>query len=363
MSGSAARRRPGVVGLAKRKLPVGVRSMELRQAKPVDPDVAEFLADVDRGLQPHLKSALERIPDLHPLKEGLTYQVMSGGKRIRAALCVTSSEVFGADGSRALDFAATIEHLQNFTLIHDDIADGDTQRRYRESIWKRFGVAHGINIGDTFALFASLGILDSDYPESEKLGLIKLVSEYGLEMIVGQALDINMRRNDCVTESEYMDCTRKKTGAFLAMAAVGGGIIGGADAKDLSLLREFALLAGTAFQIKDDILDIHGFKGRDTGSDILEGKRTLLLIHALREGSPPDRIRLLQIVNKRRSLKTAEEVQWACDFIRKTGAIEYAELVSTELIHQACGYLFSLPDNEPKYRLIRIATYLSKRMH
>jgi len=104
--------------------------MELRQAKPVDPDVAEFLADVDRGLQPHLKSALERIPDLHPLKEGLTYQVMSGGKRIRAALCVTSSEVFGADGSRALDFAATIEHLQNFTLIHDDIADGDTQRRY-----------------------------------------------------------------------------------------------------------------------------------------------------------------------------------------------------------------------------------------
>ena len=361
MPTSVARRQQTTVGALIRKLPVNARA-ELRQAKCVDPDVAEFLADVDRGLQPHLNSALARIPDIHPLKEGVTYQVTSGGKRIRAALCVTTSEMFGTNGSRALDFAATIEHLQNFSLIHDDIADGDTQRRYHESIWKRFGVAHGINIGDTFALFASLGILDSSYSENVKLGLLKLVSEYGLEMIVGQALDINMRQNDNVTENEYMDCTRKKTGAFLAMAAVGGGIIGGADVKYLSLLREFALLAGTAFQIKDDILDIHGFKGRDNGSDILEGKRTLLLIHALREASLPDRSRLLHILNKRRNRKTAEEVQWACDVVRKTGAIEYAELISTELVHQACGYLFSLPDNEPKNRLIRISTYLSQRI-
>ena len=146
------------------------------------------------------------------------------------------------------------------------------------------------------------------------------------------------------------------------MAAVGGGIIGGAGAGNLSILRDFALLAGTAFQIKDDILDIAGFKGRDTGSDILEGKRTLLVIHALQEASASDSNRLLEILNKRRVSKTPEEVQWACDCVRKTGAIQYAELISTELIHQACGYLISLPENEAKYRLIRISTYLSKRL-
>jgi geranylgeranyl pyrophosphate synthase len=158
-----------------------------------------------------------------------------------------------------------------------------------------------------------------------------------------------------------MECTRKKTGAFLAMAAVGGGIIGGASATHLSVLREFALLAGTAFQIKDDILDVDGFKGRDTGSDILEGKRSLMVNHALRQATAPDRGRLLYILNRQRRSKTAGEVQWACDLLRKTGSISYAEIVASELIHQACTYLITLPENEAKYRLIRISSYLSKR--
>jgi geranylgeranyl diphosphate synthase type I len=335
----------------------------LRQVRRVDPEIMEFLEDLDRRLQPHMKNALARVPDLQPLKEGLTYQIMSRGKRIRAALCVSTCEVFGRDYSDALAFAATIEHLQNFTLIHDDIADGDTQRRFQESIWKRFGVAHGINIGDTFVLFASLAILEASYPERVKLRLMKLISEYGLQMIEGQTLDINLRHKHAVTEHEYMECTKKKTGAFLAMAAVGGGIIGGASARNLARLREFALLAGTAFQIKDDILDVDGFKGRDTGSDVLEGKKTLMVIHAMQTATASDRAKLLEILQKPRRSKSGAEIQWACDLFRKVGAIEYAELVSKQLIHQACVYLVALPENEAKHRLIRICSYLSSRLH
>lgn len=338
------------------------RALFFKQAQVIDQDVGRFLADVDRRLKPFMKRTLSLIPNVEPLRKGLNYQIMTGGKRIRAALCVATCELFGTSYQRALSYAAAIEHLQNFTLIHDDIADGDTLRRYRESIWKKFGIAHGINIGDVFVPFASLAILDSAYSEKVKLGLLRLVSECGLEMVEGQTLDINMRKKNSVKVEEYMDCTEKKTGAFLAMATVGGAIIGGADKKSLAALRNFSLLAGTAFQIKDDVLDIEGYKGRDIGSDILEGKRTLLVIHAAHEASEADRSRLFQILNKNRLAKTPEDVQWVCELFRRTGAIDFAELKAMELVYEACGYIMTFPDSEAKYRLLRISRYLSRRI-
>ncbi|HKE27099.1 MAG TPA: polyprenyl synthetase family protein [Bryobacteraceae bacterium] len=328
----------------------------------IDEDVAQFLEDVDRHLRPYMAQACALAPDIEPLKKGLSFQIASGGKRIRAALCVTSSELFGADFREALHFAAAIEHLQNFSLIHDDIADGDTHRRLRESIWRQFGIAHGINIGDVFIPLASMAILEAPYPERLKIALLRTVSTYGIEMVAGQAMDINMRRKNFVTVRDYMTCTEKKTGAFLAMATVGGGMIGRASERQLQALHEFAMLAGTAFQIKDDILDIEGRKGRDTGSDILEGKRTLLVIHAARRASDGDARRLFEILNKDRADKTPEEVRWACNLLRITRSIDYAERTASELADNAARHLLALPDNEAKYRLLRISKYLSSRM-
>jgi geranylgeranyl diphosphate synthase type I len=336
--------------------------MPARPTIAIDDDVAEFLADVDRRLQPLMTQALELVPDIDPLKEALAFQIASGGKRVRAAICVTASELFGTGVVEALHFAAAIEHLQNFSLIHDDIADGDTHRRLRQSIWQRFGLAHGINIGDVFIPFASLAILEAPYAESVKMALLKTVSKYGIEMVAGQTLDINMRASDAVTVEEYMACTKKKTGAFLAMAAVGGGILGGAIERQLQALHDFAMLAGAAFQIKDDILDIDGRKGRDTGSDILEGKRTLLVIHAARTAPESDARRLFAILNQNRAVKRAEDVRWACELFRDTGAIDYAERTAMELSDDAARCLIRLPDTEAKYRLLRIAKYLSTRL-
>jgi geranylgeranyl pyrophosphate synthase len=206
-------------------------------------------------------------------------------------------------------------------------------------------------------------ILESPYPDSIKIGLLKTVSNYGLEMVAGPTLDINLRRKNSVTVNEYMACTRGKTGAFLAMATVGGGMIGRASERQLQALHEFAMLAGTAFQITDDILDVEGRKGRDTGSDILEGKRTMLVIHAARTSSAEDARRLFDILNKRREDKTAEEVRWACKLFRTTGAIEYSERTAIELTDQACRLLLGLPETKAKYRLIRISKYLSTRMN
>ena len=324
-------------------------------------EVEEFLAEVDRRLVPHLKKALSHIPNVEPLRRGMTHQLTSGGKRVRAALCVTSCELFGAPYVRALDFASAVEHMQNFSLVHDDISDGDEHRRAQQSIWKQFGIPHGINIGDTFIPLAALAILQSPYAESLKLRLLTIVCEFGLQMVEGQTQDINMRTRTNVSERECFECTRKKTGAFLAMASVGGGLIGGADEDDLIRLREFAFLAGIAFQIKDDLLDMDGTKGRPTGSDVLEGKRTLLVAHAARNASELQRRRLFAILDQPRTSKGTREVAWVFDLYRRTRAREYAELTARRMIDQACVHLEGFPESEAKYRLLRLSHYLSGR--
>ena len=328
-----------------------------------DEDVESFLQTVDRQLEPYLKRSLTCIPAEDGLKEGVSYQVHSGGKRIRAALCVTVCELFCGSSQRALCFAVALEHLQNFSLIHDDIADGDPQRRGQASTWARFGVAQAINLGDVFVALSAVSILESTYSQQLKLRLMQLVAQWGIEMAEGQSLDIQLRANNTPSVEAYLECTKKKTGAFLAMAMLGGGVIGGAREKDLSALKEFALLAGTAFQIRDDLLDLLGSKGRPIGSDILEGKRTLLVTHALQHASDAERSRLLSILNTPRAANTVDEVQWVCQLYEQTGAIEYAERLSEQLIEQAGVHFRTLPERKAKYRLARIATYLSQRKH
>lgn len=264
----------------------------------LEPDVEQFLNQVDRQLEPFLQQAIDRVADVPQLKDGLIYQLRSGGKRIRAALCTTVCEVFSGSYLPSLPFAAAIEHLQNLTLIHDDIADGDAERRGQASAWKKYGLAHSINIGDIFIPLSSLAILEADYSPATRLQLLQALSRLGLTVAEGQSLDINLRRNDEPTVADYIEVTEQKTGGFFAMAAVGGGVIGGADQADLARLERFAHKAGVAFQIKDDVLDCTGGKGRLPGSDVVEGKRTLLAIFALEQAKNAERLRLLEILNQ-----------------------------------------------------------------
>jgi len=340
---------------------VADRLAKLNNIEELDADVEKFLHSVDRHLASQMRKAASRVAEIKCLKEGVAYQIQTGGKRIRAALCVTSCELFGGSYLRALGFAAAIEHLQNFTLIHDDIADGDLERRSQEATWVRYGIAHAINIGDVFVPLSSMAILETTYAPEMKLKLMQIVSRFGLEVAEGQSLDINLRQNNAPTVEEYMECTQ--TGAFLAMATVGGGIIGGASSKDLRHLKDFAMLAGTAFQIKDDLLDLIGGKGRNLGSDILEGKRTLFAVYAAQQAAELERRRLLRILNKPRNANTPNELEWVRDLYRRTGAIDYAENMAARLIEQATQYVSKFPESEAKYRLIKLSKYLSMRLH
>jgi polyprenyl synthetase len=137
-------------------IPERITLEEVRKDPGYDPSIEQYLKDVDRHLVPYMRDAVGLIPEVETLRAGVAAQIHTGGKRIRAALCVVCCELFGADYMRALPYAAAIEHIQNLTLIHDDIADGDTERRSRPAMWKQYGVPHAINIGDAFIPLGSL---------------------------------------------------------------------------------------------------------------------------------------------------------------------------------------------------------------
>jgi geranylgeranyl diphosphate synthase type I len=327
----------------------------------VDADLEAFLGEVNDHLRPHLARGVVRVADVAPLMPGLVNQIATGGKRIRAALCVVSCELFGTPYARSLSFAAAIEYIHNLTLVHDDIADGDARRRARPSVWKQYGIGHAINIGDVFVPLAAEAILGAEYPDPLKLRLLALSAEQALDMVEGQNLDLNLRQTDAAGYDDYFACASKKTGAFLAMATVGGGLIGGGDEADLKRLREFGRLGGVSFQIRDDLLDMEGDKGRPPGSDIFEGKRTLMVVHAARRATVWERRRLYAILNKPRESTSETDVAWAWQLFRRTGADEYAARTATDLIDQACEHVLDLPESPAKYRLLRLARYLSGR--
>jgi geranylgeranyl pyrophosphate synthase len=310
-----------------------------------------------------LNEQLQRVPDVRPLRLAIGAQIASGGKRLRAALAVTSCALFGAPEARALEFAAAVEHLQNVSLIHDDIADGDGERRNQKAMWVRHGVGQAVNIGDGFLPLVTLSILEASCSERVKLRLLHLVAAYGLEMVEGQTLDLNLRAKTDVSLEEYFDCTAKKTGALLSLAIVGGGVIGGGADEHLVRLREFSTLAGVAFQIRDDLLDLDGGKGRRRGSDVLEGKRTILTVHAARHADRRRRARLYAILDKPRAVKSPPEVRWVLNLYRELGAGEFSRRVASELLDKAAEQLVPLPESPAKSRLLRLTRYLGTRRH
>ena len=329
--------------------------------KLLSKEIEEYLLEVDRHLHPYMLKATKKVPDVHPLHEGVAFQINTGGKRVRAALSVTACAMFCGSMMRAMNFAATIEHLQNFMLDHDDIADGDEERRARESIWKKYGIAHGINIGDVFITLGAHSILESPYTPMLKLRLIEAVCEFGIEIAEGQTLDINLKTNDHPVYEDYINCTRKKTGAFLAMATVGGALIGGAHKKHLHALREFAIAAGVAFQVKDDVIDYTGAKGRSRGSDIREGKRTLLIIHAAENCTSLERRKLFRILNRHRDSTTEDDILWVFDLFNRTGAVDYAESVAGNMISESVENLSLIPDSEARQMLLKISSFICQR--
>lgn len=218
-------------------------------------------------------------------------EVTPAGKRLRPIICLLACLETGGAPEDALPAAAAIELLHNFSLIHDDVEDGDEVRRHRPTVWKLWGVPQAINVGDgMFALaYAALqGIENEAIPTSTALTIFGLFTRMCQALTEGQHMDMSFETRTDVTVAEYMRMIRGKTGALIGASAAIGALIGGATSGQAQALHEFGEALGLAFQIQDDILGIWGdpaVTGKAAGNDILRRKKSLPLLHSLNHAS------------------------------------------------------------------------------
>lgn len=225
------------------------------------------------------------------LRENPSYK---RGKRLRPLLTLLSCEAAGGEVRQALPAAVAVELVHNFSLVHDDIEDRSELRRHRESVWRLWGDAHAINVGDGLFALARLHLgrlLDTGIPAVRVASVFHVLDAACIALTEGQFLDMQFERTDSVSLDDYFWMIRGKTASLIACACEMGAMVGTDDVSIVKALHDFGYNLGMAFQIADDILGIWGepgVTGKPAGDDILSRKKTLPIVYALEAGQQPN---------------------------------------------------------------------------
>ncbi|SDJ49061.1 polyprenyl synthetase family protein [Streptomyces indicus] len=208
-----------------------------------------------------------------------------GGKAVRPALALLSAEAAGAAPEVGVPGAVAVELVHNFSLLHDDLMDGDEQRRHRDTVWKVHGPAQAILVGDALFALANEVLLELDTVEAGRAA--RRLTTATRALIDGQAQDISYEHRERVTVEECLEMEGNKTGALLACAVSIGAVLGGADDRTADTLEKYGYHLGLAFQAVDDLLGIWGdpeSTGKQTWSDLRQRKKSLPVVAALAAG-------------------------------------------------------------------------------
>jgi geranylgeranyl pyrophosphate synthase len=253
------------------------------------------------------------------------YHLETGGKRLRALLPLLVAEALDSAPSRIVPFGAACEMLHNATLVHDDLQDGDRWRRGRETVWYRFGTPQAINLGDAMFYYTLLLAARLDVPTPRREAIQLRILRETLRVIEGQDVEFALKRLPAPRPEDYFGMVEGKTSGLFALPMAGAAALCGAPPEITAALEEAARHMGVLFQIQDDVLDLYGDKGREApGSDIGEGKRSLLVIHALGTGGAEDARRLREILDEEREATTPEDVAAAVAILDRCGSLDFA---------------------------------------
>jgi geranylgeranyl diphosphate synthase type I len=262
-------------------------------------DAPDFLSRYRRQVEDEVARTVPADPS--PLYEMVRHQLgwVDGrpnlGKCLRPALCLFACETLGGDAAQALPVAAGIELLHNFSLVHDDIEDGDEVRHHRPTVWKAYGRAPAVLAGMALWSLAYQAIdraFAAGAPPDRVLAARRAVSEACNEMVEGQHMDLTFERRTDVSLPEYTAMISRKTGALFAASLAAGALMAGAGPDEAARLGDFGRQLGLAFQIRDDILGIWGegtATGKPVGADIAKRKKSLPVVHAFQQVVGPDR--------------------------------------------------------------------------
>ena len=219
----------------------------------------------------------------------IIYSMSGGGKRLRPVLLLLTAEAFGGSAEEAMPAALAVEIFHNFTLLHDDIMDNADVRRGKPSVYAKWGGNVALLSGDAMLISAYKSLAKVS---SERLPrVLNIFSDMALEVCEGQQYDMDFESMSKVSVEEYMQMIERKTSALLSGSAMIGATMAGASEEDVKKIYRFATELGLAFQLQDDVLDSFGDMalGKKIGGDILEGKKTFLMVHALNRASEDER--------------------------------------------------------------------------
>lgn len=350
--------------------------------------LADFKVRIDRELSEYFDQAIEETGKHDALTaDGLAYAkkfALAGGKRLRAALFYHGYIAGGGtEREDALKASMSVELVHLFLLVHDDIMDRDSLRHgvptvheYYQEIGRRmfpgkdtehFGRSMALILGDMLGAFGNQVLFTSPFPSDRVVRALRRLQETISFTVIGQSQDFRIEYAQDASEAEILRMYENKTARYTIQGPLELGYIlsGGDDVAVRQALEEYALPLGVAFQIQDDILGIFGSTektGKPPVSDLVEGKMTLLVAHALEAGTGKERERL-RVLLKRATNITEREIEEFRALLRRTGSLEYSKDTAREAIGRGLRAIEQCPGLEPEARsfLVDIAGYMSSR--
>jgi len=298
-----------------------------------------------------------------------------GGKGLRPTLCIATCGAFGGHSEDAVQIATAVEMFHNAFLIHDDIEDESINRRGKRCLHTEHGIPLAVNAGDSLNLLAVDTVLKNidGLGLARTLALIDEIIRMCRESLEGQAIELGWIRKGIVParDSDYINMVTKKTSWYTCRSPCRLGAIaaGHTRPRELDLIGEVFKEVGIAFQIQDDLLNLVGEEdlyGKEAFGDLLEGKRTLMLIHLMRTVSKRERTGLLRWLGRSRDERTLAESRKVLARMTLNGSIEYARRVAArhaaraaQLFEETLGFI---PQSEDKAILRQVIHYVNTRM-
>ncbi len=314
--------------------------------------IKDDLKQVNNFMIANIKSEVPLIPLLSE------YLLNSGGKRIRPALTILFSKLFGYNyGTRHIQLSSCIEFIHMASLLHDDVVDGSALRRGKKTANRIWGNKASVLVGDyLFSKAFQIMVADRDYKVLENL------SATSKSLAQGEVMQLSLTNNLDINEKKYFKVIEDKTAKLFASSAVVAGIINKTTKNNLKKLHDFGNYIGIAFQLLDDALDYELSDkkiGKKTGDDFKEGKVTLPILLALKESNPKEKLFWIRVVEKLDQRKN--DFKKAQQILLKYNALNNTKKIAEEYSKKAEILLKSFPKNIYNEALVELTKFVSAR--
>jgi len=320
------------------------REENVKQKKKIMPEFKDIYKEYFDLIQNKLFEIAENTKP-NSMKEPFVYLIENGGKRLRPILTMLSAGAVNGNPLDAINSGVSLEIMHNFTLVHDDIMDSSPLRRGKETVHTKWDNSVAILLGDLM-LGIALQLLMQDAKHQNFINLQEVFNDSLVVVCEGQALDVEYNIKQDINVDDYLDMISKKTGNLIKASVLMGCYIGNANDKEIKLLEEFSYSLGLAFQIQDDYLDLTSDDtGKIIGQDIVEGKKTFMIIRSKELAESKEDKELINKFYQNNGLQR-DEIQNMLNLITKLGVLDEAKDKFESYYQNAYDSINKLEQNE-----------------